>query len=150
MSEPPADDRPLPDAIGGIGVVVFCLVAILSAMIEVLLVPVYIGGAIFPVTVLIAVVVNVALPRLVRVMVDWRWAIALPMVAWVVTVIVLGYANSGSGSVLVPGYGQGQYVALALFFVGTLAGFISVIRERSSVPLAAPAGTVRSTASGRR
>jgi polyferredoxin len=86
--------------------------------------------------VLIAVVVNVALPRLMRITVEWRWAIALPIIAWVVVLIVLGYANTGRGSVLVPGYGGGEYVGLGLFFLGALAGFVSVVRERTPVRVA--------------
>ena len=54
-------------------------------------------------------------------------------------VIVLGFTNTARGSVLVPGYGDGQYVGLALFFIGTLAGAVSLVnvltpRRALSVP----------------
>jgi hypothetical protein len=137
MAEPAADDA-LSDGLAAFGVAVYCLVAIISGAIEVLLIPLYIGSVIIPVTVLIAVVVNFSLPRLVRIMVDWRFAIALPIVCWVVTLIVLNLVNVNSGTVLVPGYGNDQYVGLALFFGGVLAGFVGVIRERN----AAMAGSV--------
>jgi len=132
-SDPPAPsvNEPLPDVVGAAAVVIFCLVGVISAIIEVLLIPFYVGGRIFPITVLITIVLNIALPILVRMTVEWNWAIALPVVAWVVTIITLGYANTGHGSVLVPGYGDGEWVGLAVFFVGTLAGFVSVIRERA-------------------
>jgi hypothetical protein len=132
MAERPAE-QPLPDGLAAFGVAVYCLIAIISAAIEVLLIPLYIGSVIFPVTVLIALVVNFGLPRLVRIMVDWRFAIALPIVCWVVTLIVLNLVNVNSGTVLVPGYGKDQYVGLALFFGGALAGFVGVIRERNEV-----------------
>jgi hypothetical protein len=109
-------------------VVVFCLVGALSAVIEVLLIPLYHGGDVFPVTIVITIVLNVALPRLTRMTVDWGWAIALPLVSWIVVAIVLGFTNT-SRSILVPGSGQASYVALAFYFLGTLAGFISVLRE---------------------
>jgi hypothetical protein len=107
---------------------VFGLVGVLSAIIEVLLIPLYLGSHIFPITVLIAIVLNAVLPRLVALTVDWRWAIGLPLALWVITLIVLAYVNTGHGSVLVPGYGDGQYVGLGLFFVGTVAGFLGVVR----------------------
>jgi hypothetical protein len=138
-------DRPLPLALAGAAVAVFCLVGLLSAVVEVLLIPLHVGAHIFPVTVLIAVVLNAALPGLVARTVEWRAAIALPIVVWVIAVIVLGFANTGHGSVLVPGYGADEYVGLALFFVGALVGFVSVVRERG------PAREVRTRAApGRR
>jgi hypothetical protein len=150
VSRPPpaparAIDQPLPPAVAVAAVVVFCLVGVLSAIVEVLLIPLHVGSAIFPITVLIAVVLNAALPWLVARTVDWRAAIALPIVVWVIAVIVLGFANTGHGSVLVPGYGADEYVGLALFFVGALVGFVSVVRERG------PAREVRTRAApGRR
>ncbi len=153
----PQSAAPLPDGLAVVGVAVYTLVGVLSAIIEVLLIPLYVGSHIFPVTVLIAVVVNVALPALIRVMVDWRWATALPLVAWLVTTIVLGFVNTGSGSVLVPGDGADGYVGLALYFVGTLAGFVGVVRNLGpsrlgSAPTGptAPAGPTGPTGAVRR
>jgi hypothetical protein len=133
---PPVEavDPPLPPALEIAAVVVFCLVGLLSAIVEVLLIPLHVGSAIFPITVLIAVGLNAVLPWLVARTVDWRAAIALPIVVWVIAVIVLGFANTGHGSVLVPGYGADEYVGLGLFFVGALVGFVSVVRERGPGP----------------
>lgn len=128
-----AEDTALPAALAGVAVVVFCGIGVLSAIIEVLLIPLYLGSHIFPLCVLIAVLVNVALPIMVRATVDWSWAIWLPIVCWIVVAFALGFTNASHGSVLVPGYGDGEYVGLALYFVGTLAGFISVMRELGSV-----------------
>jgi hypothetical protein len=130
MNEPSVAEPALPTAIASVGLVICCLIGVLSGLIEVLLIPFYVGSYVFPITVVIAVVVNIALPRLVAIMMDWLWAVALPVLCWVATVIALGFTNTGSGSVLVPGYGQGQYVSLGLFFGGILAAFVSVIRER--------------------
>ncbi len=124
------DDQPLPTPVAVAGVVVFCLVGALSGLIEVLLVPLYLGSHIFPVTVLIAVIGNVALPRLAYNLVESRAALVGPLLCWLVVVVGLGSVSPGAGSVLVPGYGDGQYVGLALFFVGAAAGFIGVLRVR--------------------
>ena len=120
--------------------IVYGLVGVLSATIEVLLIPLHIGSHIFPATVIIAVLVNIALPGLVNAMVEWRSAIGVPLLAWLLTTIVLGFANTGGGSVLVPGSGADGYVGLALFFVGTLAGFIGVVRYLGPSGPGAPRG----------
>jgi hypothetical protein len=136
VSRPPApaasveqvSDPPLPPVLGIGAVVVFCLVGALSAVIEVLLIPLYLGSDVFPVTILITIALNIALPRLVRMTVDWGWAIALPLVSWILVAIVLGFTNTNK-SILVPGSGQASYVALGFYFLGTLAGFVSVLRQ---------------------
>jgi hypothetical protein len=130
--QPVGEDEPaLPIGIAIAGVVVWCLVAGLSGVFEVLLIPVYIGRFIFPITVLIALVGNVVLPRLAHQVVDSGWAVLMPMVVWVLTVIWLAFFNTSHGSVLVPGAGDDEYVGLALFFGGTLAAAIGVIHENS-------------------
>jgi hypothetical protein len=149
---PPSPEPQLPAPLALAGAVVYCAVGVLSGVIEVLLIPLYIGSVIFPITVLIAVVGNVLLPHLVHSLADWKWAISAPFIGWLVAVIALSYFNNSSGTVLVPGYGQGQYVGLALFFIGTLAGFIGVVRELGRLKArttTAPATTQRAAA-GRR
>jgi hypothetical protein len=138
-------DPQLPDPLALAGSVVYCAVGVLSGVIEVLLIPLYLGSVIFPITVLIAIIGNVLLPHLVHSLVDWRWAIAAPFIGWLVAVIALSYFNANGGTVLVPGYGQAQYVGLALIFIGTLAGFIGVVREFGR--LKARAATARVTTS---
>jgi hypothetical protein len=110
------------------GVVIFCLVGALSAVVEVLLVPFYVGSDVFPIAVLLAVVGNFALPTLVSALVDSAAATVLPVLAWLITAVALGFVNTGDGDVLVPGYGQGQYVALGVFFGGVLAGVVATVR----------------------
>lgn len=156
-ASPPPAAPPLPAALTAVGVIVYGLVGVLSAIIEVLLIPLHIGAHIFPITVVIAVVVNLALPGLLSVLVDGRWVIAVPLLAWLATAIVLGFANTGGGSILVPGNGADGYVGLALFFVGTLAGFLGVVRFLASNgphaprPIGhGPAGPSGSTVAARR
>ncbi len=152
MSEGASAPEPaLPKGAAALGVTAYTLVGVLSAAIEVLLIPLYVGSHIFPVTVLAAVVVNYLLPALVRMMVDWRWAVVLPLAGWLVAAIILGFTNTSSGSVLVPGGGADGYVGLALFFIGTLAGFIGVIRQLPTIRLGAgSAGPPAPTGAARR
>jgi hypothetical protein len=132
MMQPVSEDEPaLPTAVAVAGVVVWCLVAGLSAVLEVLLIPVYIGRFIFPIAVVIALVANIAIPRLAHQVLDSGWAVLLPMVVWVLTVIWLAFFNTSHGSVLVPGAGDDEYVGLAIFFGGTLAAAIGVLYENS-------------------
>ena len=106
-------------------------VGVLSAIIEVLLIPLYLGSHIFPLT-------RADRRGRQRGPADHgaghrRLALGdlrCRSCAGSSSRIALGFTNTSHGSVLVPGYGDGEYVGLALFFVGTLAGFISVMRER--------------------
>jgi hypothetical protein len=123
------DGPPLPGGLGAVGVLVWCLVAVLSAAIEVLLIPLHIGRYVLPITVVVAVIGNYLLPRFSHRMLASSWAVLLPIAAWVVAAIALGFTNTSRGSVIVPGGGSDEYVGLALFFGGTLAGAIGVIRE---------------------
>jgi hypothetical protein len=129
-------EAPLPSWLTATGVGVFCLVSILSALVEVLLVPLYIGSIIFPLTLLLAAVGNIALPRLVSVLHDSGIAIALPSILWVTTVFGIGTVNTSGGDVLVPGGGNDQYVSLGLLFGGTLACVIGTVRANGKRPRA--------------
>jgi hypothetical protein len=121
-------DRLLPAPVAAIGGVVYFLVGGLSALIEVLLVPFYIGSVIVPIAVVLAVGLNVVLPRLAYAT-GGRLAFAwLPVISWVIVVGVLSVANTSRGNVVLPGYGKAQYVAQGLLLLGVLAGFVSAIR----------------------
>ncbi len=111
------------------GIIVFSAIGVLSAIVEVLYVPYYVGAYVFPISAVVAVSANFALPRLMRQFIDSGPLVALPTALWVLTVIVLGFANTGDGDVIVPGYGQSQYVALATIFLGALAGAIGLMRS---------------------
>jgi hypothetical protein len=141
------DEKALPAGFTAAGIVVLCLVGALSGLIEVLLVPLYIGSHIFPITVLIAIVLNIALPNLAHNLSESRAAIVAPLLCWLVVEVGLASVSPGNASVLVPGYGDGQYVGLALFFVGALAGFVGVIRVRTAQRIRTTSGP---TAAGRR
>ncbi len=108
------------------GVVLLCLVAILAGIWAILLSPLHIGTAIVPVTVLVAIVANIALPTLARRLIDSTVAAALPYLAWLATVIVLGLLPRPSGDVLLPGGGIQQVVSLGMLLAGVLAGAVTL------------------------
>ena len=117
-------------------VVVFSLIGVVSAALDVLFIPFYVGANVFPISVALAIGGNFLVPPMVGRFVRSVPIIALPVGLWVTTSIGLGFANTKDGDVLVPGYGQGQYVAIATLFLGTLAGVVSVLRTGSRVTMA--------------
>jgi hypothetical protein len=122
-------DEELAGGLRAAAVVLFTVLGAMSAGLEILLVPVYIGGVIFPITLVLAVVGNVFLARGLRALVGSHGLASLPLVAWILVVFFMGFAADSKGDVLLPGYGQGQYVALGLPLVGLLAGFVSIFLE---------------------
>jgi hypothetical protein len=123
------NDDKLTGGVRAAAVVLFTVLGAMSAGLEILLVPFYIGGVIFPVTLVLAVVGNAFLASGLRALVGSAGLASLPLVAWILVVFFMGFANDSKGDVLLPGYGQGQYVALGLPLVGLLAGFVSLFLE---------------------
>lgn len=95
--------------------------AVELAIVECFLVPLRVGTVPLPVSVVLAVVGNVALTRLM-----WRASLhravaGVPVVVWLVAVLVLA-AKRQEGDLVVPGTGMG----LAFLFLGTIAGAFAV------------------------
>lgn len=114
-------------ALAGFGLLIVCLAAWLAGLIEVLLVPVYIGSVLVPVAVVFALVTNIVLPLLARAAVPSTAAAVLPFVIWVLTVVWLAMTPRAEGDVLVPGGGSVQWVFYGLLLVGTVAGTLTVV-----------------------
>jgi hypothetical protein len=115
-------------------VVLFTLLGAMSAAIEILLVPLYIGSVIFPITLVLVLIGNVYFPRAVWWLTDSTGLAFLPTVGWVVVLIYFGIVPNPMGDVLLPGYGQGQYVGQALLVVGLIAGILSAAVHRPPGP----------------
>ena len=114
--------------------VLFCAIAVLSAVIEVLLVPLRVGTVILPITVPLAVATNVLLPLMCRRIVDTSIAAALAPIAWVVTVFVLA-SGRPEGDVLLPGgNGVEGNLGYALLLLGIFAGVITVVVSETRRP----------------
>ena len=110
-----------------VGLVELAACAIASALVETMLVPLRWGTVIVPLSVLLAVVSNVALPVLA-----WRLrAIAVfavvPVVVWLMTTLYLSQSRP-EGDVLLPGGRTGvKYVAYGYLLAGFAAGLLSVL-----------------------
>ena len=124
-------------ALAVLSVVVFTAVAVLCAVIEVTLVPLRYGSTVLPVTVLLAVASNIAVPTLSRRAVPLTVAALLPAVAWIATVILLSQARP-EGDVLLIGTAPLVDVTYALLGIGVISALGTVIRGQHSGPLTAP------------
>jgi hypothetical protein len=118
-----------------IAILLFTLLGAMSALLEILLVPLYLGSVIFPISLVIVLVGNIAIPRGLRSIVGSSGLAALPLLAWIAIMFVVGFVPNSMGDVLLPGYGQGQYVGEGLLLIGIVAGVMSLYlnpRERRS------------------
>lgn len=115
------------------GVLLLCAVGALAALLELLIVPLYDGGTIVPVTVLFGVVGNVALPRLARSFVDRTAAVVAPFAAWLLPLVILAMTPRAEGDVLVRAGGAEEKVFYALLLGGLVAGVATIV-------LSAPGG----------
>jgi Family of unknown function (DUF6113) len=139
QAPPHESDRSRPLAAGGVAL---CgLTAMLAALIEVLLTPLYVGRWLFPITLVLAIGTNIALPVLARQLVDSTFAAIVPVILWLLTVLVLSLPRP-EGDVLLPGgSGAQQWVSYGLLLVGGTAGAITVAlttRRPRSGPSAQP------------
>lgn len=123
-----------------LGIVLCALCAVLAAALTVLLTPLYWGGAIIPLSIVLAVAANVGLPLLVRLLGGAPLASAVPFVLWLITVLVLGMSRP-EGDVLLPaGNGAQPWVTYGMLAAGTLAGGVTVLAQTMSRPPARSGG----------
>ena len=120
-------DPLLPPMVAVLSVVLFTAVSMLCALIEVTLVPLRHGTTVVPVTVLLAIVSNIAVPTLSRRAVPLTVAALFPAVAWVLTVILLSQARP-EGDLLLIGTAPLVDVTYALLGLGLASGLATVIR----------------------
>jgi hypothetical protein len=113
--------------LGWVGVVLLCAAAMLAALLEMLLVPVYIGSTVAPVAVIFALASNVALPLLARSLLGRTLAVGLPFLAWLVVIIGVGLVPRPEGDVVLPGGDPLQFVSYGVVFGGALAGAVTVL-----------------------
>ena len=118
--------------IAWVTLLLLCASAVLCAVLESLLVPLYAGATLVPVAVLATIVTNVGLPLLARTAVPTTPAVVAPFLVWLVAVIGFGVLTRPEGDVILPG-GDAQWVSYAVLLGGALVGTITVI---SSVPRA--------------
>jgi membrane associated rhomboid family serine protease len=123
---PPAlEPRSFPRALLLLGLVLYTIAGVLSATIEILLVPLRVGTVLVPVAVFLAIVGNIALPRLSRTLTTSLVGALPPVIAWIVTLVVL-MSTRPEGDVLLPGGGSVQWVSYGVMLGGLFTGLITV------------------------
>lgn len=123
-----------------LGLVLCALCAVLAGFITVLLTPLYWGGMIFPISVVLAIATNVGLPLLARQFGASPLVCGVPFVLWLVTVLLLGTSRP-EGDVLLPaGSGAQPWVTYGMLAAGTVAGGVTVMTLTVGRPPARPGG----------
>lgn len=132
------------------GGVLVVAVAVWLAVVEVFWLPLRVAGVLFPLSVVVAVVANLLLPRLALRLSASRLAAALTGVAWLV-VVVAGMIRRPEGDLLITGGGATGVVNLAFLLLGVLAAAFAVGRalggpvrrpiSRDDAPVVRPAGS---------
>jgi hypothetical protein len=117
-----------PPASAMAGSIAGCLLVATAAMtgvIEVFLTPLRWGTHIVPLSVILAVVVNVLLVALTRFgLRSGSFGVAV-IVAWLAPVLVIVMVSRPEGDVVVPGGGAEQWVYFAMLLCGAAAGIVT-------------------------
>ncbi|MCW2495563.1 hypothetical protein [Jatrophihabitans sp.] len=114
-------------------VALLCAVGVLAAGVELMLVPLFVGKVVCPVSVVAAIVTNLVLPRAGMSLVRRPLGAVLPLVSWLVPTLILTLYARPEGDILVSGGDAQEYVLYALLLLGAGAGFYAVIAASSAV-----------------
>lgn len=113
-------------------VVLLCVSAALSAGLEVLFIPLYVGSVLVPVVVLAAIVVNIVLPGWGYRAVSSLGGGLAPLLCWLVLVLVLTLYPRAEGDVLVLGGGGQVWTFYGVVLLGSAAGFTTIARQSAA------------------
>lgn len=138
-SDAAAEQRATPTRLDWAGVGLYTAGAILAAALDVFLLPFYVGSVIAPVSIALAVVGNIVVPRLSRSLVNSTAGAAVPFAAWVLVVVVLALYPRPEGDVIVPGGGSVELVFWGTLIAGTVAGLVTVVVTATPIPARAGA-----------
>ena len=103
------------------------VIAFWMALVEVFWLPLRVGGVLLPVSVVVAVVANLLLPRLALRLSGSRLFAALTGVVWLV-VVVAAMIRRPEGDLIITGGGATGVVNLAFLLLGVLAAAFAVGR----------------------
>ncbi|MCX4096065.1 hypothetical protein [Nocardia sp. alder85J] len=133
-----APDRPAGSArayalLGGLlaGLLVFN--GLLTLVLEVLFLPAYIGGTPFPITALVAAVVNILLVRAMATVVSRPAALSLPVVAWLLGFLICSTTGPGGDILLVDNWTAPLLLACGLVPAGFVLFRRTFLRPRAAV-----------------
>ena len=123
---PPTE--PATTALDRVGVALVAACGALAGLLEALIVPLYWGSVIVPIAVVLAVVSNVALPRLAGALVPSTAAALAPFLGWLIVVVGFGVVSRPEGDVILPGSPSSLvFVTYGLLLGGALAGTVTVV-----------------------
>jgi hypothetical protein len=136
-------------ALDRLGVAAICCSAALAALFELLLVPLYAGSVLVPLAVPLAVVSNVALPRLAYILLPRIGAALLPFLSWLLVIGVVGLMPRAEGDVILPGEPNSVVLtSYGVLLAGAVAGTVTVAlsvarrprmdREQDGAPAGGP------------
>jgi hypothetical protein len=127
----PVEDAPIERRAGADYAVlaIVCASAIVAGTIEVLLIPLHIGGTALPITVLFGILTGLVLPRLGLWLTQTMAGGVLPLACWLIAVLGVAFYPRPEGDVLVlGGKSSQQWVLFAMIVAGALAGFRTILR----------------------
>ncbi|MFH5230478.1 hypothetical protein [Antrihabitans spumae] len=104
-----------PDLVGTIALGVLVFDGFLAAILQMLYLPTYLGATPFPISAVVAALVNVALVMLARNVSDRLGFVAAPLLAWVIGFLLGMMGGPGNDVVL-----TWQWPTLLLFALGVL------------------------------
>jgi hypothetical protein len=124
-------DAPPPAAVSvwdWAGVAVLAACGFLAGLLETLLVPLYAGSVIVPISVVAVLATNVALPWLARALVPRTSATLAPFAGWLLVVLGFGVLTRPEGDVVLPGSPSSlAFVTYGVLLGGALAGTATVV-----------------------
>ncbi|HJQ42736.1 MAG TPA: hypothetical protein VJ831_06610 [Jatrophihabitantaceae bacterium] len=130
-----------------IGLVVVCVSALLAALMEMVLVPVYAGSVAVPVAAAMAIAGNTVFPRLAFAFVSSGLAAAAPCVIWGLVVFFFGLSSRPEGDVILPGGGDGWFkvtLYAGVLVGGVVAAVLSAVFVATPRPVQRPPAPPRS------
>jgi hypothetical protein len=140
--------------VGWVGLVLVGLSGILAAVVEVVLVPLYVGSVLVPVAVVISLATNVLLPVLAFRLIPRGLAAATPFVLWLLVAFAFGVVARPEGDVLLPGGSRPlEWTSYGVLLGGALAGTLTVVLlvpSRRRVSAGTGRGSPRPAPPGRR
>jgi hypothetical protein len=111
-----------------LGVALIAVCAAFAALLEALLVPLYIGSWLVPIAVVLALVSNVALPRMAKSLVPTTLATLAPFGAWLIVMLGFGSVSRPEGDVILPGSpGKLELVTYGVLLGGALVGTATIV-----------------------
>jgi hypothetical protein len=114
---PTPPSRALEYLVRGAGLVISVVAAVLTALLEMFMSPLRLGGVPIGVAVLFTVVANLALCWFAVTTVGRRWALAVPWAVWTVIMFFAAGMRTTEGDYLISGK---DWVALVMILLGSL------------------------------